>query len=57
MAKRKPLEVEEVSEQQVVVETETAGLTLEIGLVLATTICLVVGLVLGWMELQKFEAM
>jgi hypothetical protein len=40
------------------VETEArAGLTFEIGLVLATTITLVIGLVLGWMELQKFAEM
>jgi hypothetical protein len=56
MAKRKPLEVEEVSEPQA--ETEaSAGLTFEIGLVLATTVALVIGLVLGWMELQKFAEM
>lgn len=54
MAKRKPLEVEEVTEQQPESEAPS-GLSLEIGLVLVTSIALIVSLVLGWLELQKFQ--
>lgn len=55
MAKRKPLEVEEVSEQQVESDAP-AQLTLELGLVMVTTLALVIGLVLGWMELQRYTS-
>ncbi|MFO0982565.1 MAG: hypothetical protein U1E76_12665 [Planctomycetota bacterium] len=54
MAKRKPLEVEEVTEQQSESESQS-GLTMEVGLILLTTLSLVAGLILGWLELQKYQ--